>query len=100
MNKFADRLKNGRTAEQVTEDWTTFLTLIRQLPDTKTFSEIMAVVCQGARMLCGADGVTFVRRDGDLCHYVDEDAISPLWKGQRFPMRACISGWCMIQGET
>ena len=42
--------------------------------------------------LVGADGATFVLRDGDCCYYVDEDAISPLWKGQRFPLEACISG--------
>jgi signal transduction histidine kinase len=44
-----------------------------------------------------ADGVTFVLRDGDLCYYAEEDAVSPLWKGRRFPMSACISGWCMME---
>lgn len=47
------------------------------------------------RAITGADGVTFVMRDGDACHYMAEDAISPLWSGKRFPMSACISGWCM-----
>lgn len=42
-------------------------------------------------------GITFVLREGDLCYYAEEDAISPLWKGRRFPMSACISGWCMSQ---
>ncbi len=50
-----------------------------------------------ARAPCSADGITFVLRDGDLCYYAEEDAISPLWKGKRFPMSACISGWCMIK---
>ena len=45
--------------------------------------------------MTGADGATFVLRDGDFCFYADEDAISPLWKGQRFPMETCISGWAM-----
>ena len=35
-------------------------------------------------------------RDGDYCLYADEDAISPLWKGQRFPIDICISGWAML----
>src|SRR5690606_11403264 len=26
----------------------------------------------------------------------DEEAIAPLWKGCRFPMSACISGWVML----
>jgi HD-GYP domain-containing protein (c-di-GMP phosphodiesterase class II) len=62
--------------------------------------EIMAVVRHGVRPLVGADGVTFVLRDGDTCFYADEDAISPLWKGQRFPMARCISGWAMLHREV
>jgi hypothetical protein len=27
---------------------------------------------------------------------VDEDAITPLWKGRKFPMSACVSGWSML----
>ena len=34
------------------------------------------------------------------CYYADEDAISPLWKGQRFPMSACISGWAMLNRQA
>jgi signal transduction histidine kinase len=30
-----------------------------------------------------------------MCYYADEDAIAPLWKGKRFPMSACVSGWVM-----
>jgi two-component system CheB/CheR fusion protein len=53
------------------------------------------VVRRAARALTGADGVTFVLREGDLVRYLDEDAIAPLWKGMRFPADACISGWAM-----
>jgi GAF domain-containing protein len=34
------------------------------------------------------------------CYYADEDAISPLWKGQRFPLSACISGWAIINRQS
>ena len=30
---------------------------------------------------------------------MDEDAIEPLWKGQRFPLSACVSGWAMLHRE-
>ena len=50
--------------------------------------------------MSGAQGATFVLREGDRCFYADEDAIAPLWKGQRFPMTACISGWAMLNDET
>ena len=49
-----------------------------------------------ARALVGADGITFVLRDGEFCHYVEEDAIAPLWKGQRFSIHECVSGWAML----
>lgn len=57
---------------------------------------MQSIVRSAARELTGADGATFVLRDGDKCFYADEDAIAPLWKGQRFPMSACISGWVML----
>ena len=65
------------------------LSLARSLP------EIQAIVRTAGRRLTGADGATFVLRDGTRCFYADEDAISPLWKGQRFPMTQCVSGWAM-----
>ncbi|MES2338677.1 MAG: GAF domain-containing protein [Pseudomonadota bacterium] len=44
------------------------------------------------RSVTGADGVTVVRREGNEVVYVTEDAISPLWAGQRFHLRLCVSG--------
>ena len=61
--------------------------------------EVMAIARRGARRLVKADGVSFVLRDGDKCFYADEDAISPMWKGQRFPITSCISGWSMINRQ-
>jgi signal transduction histidine kinase len=57
---------------------------------------VQKIVRRTARLLNGADGATFVLRDGDKCFYADEDAIEPLWKGQRFPMASCVSGWAMF----
>ncbi|HEY2033494.1 MAG TPA: GAF domain-containing protein [Rhizomicrobium sp.] len=65
-----------------------------------SLEEIIAIVRSTARSVCSADGVTFVLRDDGKCHYVEEDAIGPLWKGQKFPMETCISGWCMLNGKT
>src|SRR5262245_24907567 len=70
------------------------LSLARDLPT------VQDIVRRAARRLTGADGATFVLRDGDRCFYADEDAIAPLWKGQRFPMSACISGWAMIHRRS
>jgi diguanylate cyclase (GGDEF)-like protein len=56
---------------------------------------LQTTVRSAARELTGADGASFVLRQGDFCFYADEDAIEPLWKGQRFPMEKCVSGWVM-----
>ena len=69
--------------------------LVQRLSLARSLPEIQSIVRSGARRLTGADGATFVLRDGENCFYADEDAIEPLWKGQRFPLGQCISGWAM-----
>ncbi len=69
--------------------------VVQQLSQARDVDTVAAIVREAARRLTGADGATFVLRDGEQCYYADESAISPLWKGKRFPMSACISGWVM-----
>ena len=72
------------------------VSVVRQLAASRNVDEVAAVVRRAARELTGADGATFVLREEGSCHYVDEDAISPLWKGRRFPLEHCITGWAML----
>lgn len=72
---------------------------IQDLSLARDLKTVMEIVRRAARQLTGADGATFVLRDGLFCYYADEDAISPLWKGNRFPMSTCISGWVMTHRE-
>lgn len=72
------------------------IAVIQQLSLARDLDGITSIVRQAARQLTGADGATFVLRDGPHCYYADEDAIAPLWKGRRFPLEACISGWSML----
>jgi signal transduction histidine kinase len=72
---------------------------VQELSMARDLPAIMAIVRRAARELTGADGATFVLRDGDTCYYADEDAIAPLWKGRRFPIQQCISGWAMLHRE-
>jgi two-component system CheB/CheR fusion protein len=62
------------------------LDTVTEIGRARTLEEVTARVRSAVRSLLGADGATFVLRDGELCHYADEDAIAPLWKGQRFAM--------------
>ncbi len=72
---------------------------VERLADAQDLDAIIRIVRETARHISGADGVTFVLRDGEHCHYIEENAVGPLWKGKRFPLTACISGWCMNHGE-
>lgn len=72
---------------------------IQRLSLARSIGDIQEIVRSAARRLTGADGATFVLREGEHCYYADEDAISPLWKGQRFPLEACISGWAMLNRQ-
>lgn len=62
-------------------------------------ADAIAVLRGHARVVAASDGVTIVRREGDEVVYVAEDAISPLWTGQRFPIARCISGLAIMAGE-
>lgn len=70
--------------------------VVQELSLARTMEAIQVIVRRAARVLTNADGATFVLREGDCCFYADEDAIAPLWKGKRFPIEACISGWSML----
>lgn len=84
----------------LTED-VDLLELTRERMDAQLNRDgLIAAVKDTARGICKADGITFVLREGEMCHYVEEDAIGPLWKGQFFPMSVCISGWSMLHGQT
>ena len=74
--------------------------VVQELSRARTLEAVQEIVRHAARELTGADGATFVLREGDSCFYADEDAIAPLWKGLRFPMSSCVSGWAMLHREA
>ena len=74
--------------------------VVQKLSLARGLDQIIEIVRKAARQLTGCDGATFVLRDGPYCYYADEDAISPLWKGQRFPLETCISGWAMLNAKS
>jgi two-component sensor histidine kinase len=50
--------------------------------------------------LIGADGIAVILREDEQCWYVEEDAMGALWKGHKFPLASCISGWAMLHKQT
>ena len=74
--------------------------VVQDLSAARHLERVQEIVRSAARELTRADGASFVLRDADQCYYADEDAIGPLWKGKRFPMRACVSGWAMLHRQS
>jgi GAF domain-containing protein len=73
---------------------------MQEICAARDLAPLMEVTRRWARRLTGADGVTFVLRAGDSCYYADEEAIGELFKGRRFPLQSCISGWAMRHRES
>lgn len=69
------------------------------LSRARELESITEIVREAARDLTGADGATFILRDGDQCYYLEENTIAPLWKGQRLHISSCISGWVMTHSR-
>ncbi|WP_284776577.1 GAF domain-containing sensor histidine kinase [Agrobacterium sp. lyk4-40-TYG-31] len=73
---------------------------LAKIARARTTESAIQTLRDTARSVVGCEGIAIILRDGDLCHYVEEDAIGPLWKGQKFPAVACVSGWSMINKAT
>jgi signal transduction histidine kinase len=72
------------------------LDAVTALASARDEASVCEIVRKAARELGQSDGVSFVFKQGNFCYYADEDAIAPLWKGKRFPIETCISGWSML----
>lgn len=68
-----------------------------RLGQARNLADVLEILRTSARSILRSDGVTVVVREGDQVHYVGEDAIAPLWSGQRFPIRSCVSGLAMLE---
>jgi len=71
-----------------------------RLAVARSLADIVSILRETARDIVGSDGIAVVLREGESCFYAAEDAIEPLWRGRRFPLAACISGWVMLNDET
>jgi len=71
---------------------------VGDLADASSLADVARVVLPAARRLTVADGATLALREDRACMY--EDAIAPLWKGRRFALGDCLSGWSMLNGQA
>jgi GAF domain-containing protein len=89
---FADQVRDERAA--------LLIDAIETLAGAGAIDDVVATLRATARRLIGADGIAVILREDEQCWYVEEDAMGPLWKGHRFPLASCISGWAMVHRQT
>ena len=97
---WSERRRENRSAIAGVPEDQDALAAVRLICSAASRDALMSQTAQWTRRLTGADGVTFVWRAGDECYYAEEEAIAPLWKGQRFPLQSCISGWAMLNRQS
>src|SRR5690606_15126113 len=76
-------------------DAASLVRVVQELSVLQDVSHTIATVRDAARERIGADGVAFVLKEGEQVYYADESAFAPLWKGRRFALDECISGWAI-----
>ena len=89
---FADQVREERAALLVEA--------IENLAGAGAMDDVIDILRATARRLIGADGIAVILREDEQCWYVEEDAMGPLWKGHKFPLASCISGWAMLHKQT
>jgi hypothetical protein len=80
--------------------WASLSDFARELAAARRMHEISRLVIREVRRRVDADGVSFVLRDDETCYYIDDDAITTLWRGLKFPTSSCISGWSMTNDKV
>jgi PAS domain S-box-containing protein len=78
--------------------------LLREASERLGAARSIAAVVEALRLTArdalDAEGIAVALKDGDQCYYVAEDAIGPLWRGNRYAADSCISGWVMRHRQT
>ncbi|SDD42436.1 sensor histidine kinase [Nocardioides lianchengensis] len=73
---------------------------VELLSTADSLERVTEVVTAAIRTVMDADGASVVLREDSTCFYADENAVSPLWKGSRFPLDSCVSGWAMLHRQS
>jgi signal transduction histidine kinase/CheY-like chemotaxis protein len=93
-------LGSGGGAGSIVGRWSQLVAAIERLAGATSLDDVVEILRSSARGIVHSDGIAVVLKDEDRCYYVAEDACSPLWAGQRFPLNSCVSGYAMTMRET
>lgn len=75
------------------------ISIVKELSLTKDLSSISSIALHYARSLTNADGATFVLKEQESCYFLDEAFVNPLWRRKKIPMKDCVCGVAIENGE-
>ncbi|HSN18127.1 MAG TPA: ATP-binding protein [Gammaproteobacteria bacterium] len=73
--------------------------VIQELPGCRDMEAVVTRLCRAARQMSGADAAVLSLKEGELCHVIGEDAVTPYWKGRRYPCKETVTGWVIEHGQ-
>lgn len=76
------------------------LSVLSDVSHIKVYDDVTTTLKNATKKLINCDASSIILKDGDQCHYIDEDSAQPLWKGMKFPLDDCISGWAIKNEST
>jgi GAF domain-containing protein len=76
--------------------WSRLGEVARCLSGAESIEQAVQIIRFSARAIANADGITIVKREGEMVRYIAEDAVAPLWTGHIFPLQSCVSGLAML----
>ena len=74
--------------------------VVRDLSHARDIPAIARIVSDAAQILTGADGATFVLREGDDCRCVEQTGVNPIWKGKRSSLSTAITGRAILSRQV
>jgi len=96
----SERKRAEEEKEELNEQLYELVSAIKELSVARSKTRLHEIVAASARKLARADAATFVVREDEHCHYVEENTVNTLWKGRRFPLEKCITGWSMLNKQA
>ncbi|HOO84608.1 MAG TPA: PAS domain S-box protein, partial [Prolixibacteraceae bacterium] len=95
-----DRIEKELEIKKLNERLEILVKSVQDLTAAKNIQNVQEIVVHSARKLLGSDGASVVFKENNQCFYAAEDAVAPLWEGQRFPIESCVSGWAMLNKKS
>jgi signal transduction histidine kinase len=100
MSVVEDLKSSGKALRDSNDRLEYLVHALKSLTASKTMEQMQEAITHSARNLVHSDSAALVMLEDGLCHHVAEDSSIRLWKGGKFSMDECVSGWSISHNKT